>query len=190
LATGAVVAGVALLGRWAVRLLLAPAYYGAHRALPWLALGWALYGLYLIFVVISGRIRRTRRNLPAALAGLAVNVLGLVALVPPLGISGAGIALVIAYTAMLLVIHALTRRLFPVDFEWGRLARVLGVLVGVAVAGELALPTHGALGFVLRALAWCAIWPLLRAVGFFRAAELRRFGSLALELVRPRRPTA
>ena len=45
LATGVVVVGVALLGRWLVRLLAAPQYYGAYRALPWLALGWTLYGL-------------------------------------------------------------------------------------------------------------------------------------------------
>jgi len=186
LATGVVVAGVALLGRWAVRLLL-HGDYGAHDALPWLALGWALYGLYLIFVVISGRVRATRRNLPAAFAGLAVNVVGLVVLVPPLGISGAGIALVLAYATMLATIHALTRRLFAVRFEWDRLARVLAVLVGVSVAGELLLPTSGAEGFLLRALAWCAIWPLLRAVGFFRAAELRRAATLAREIVRARR---
>jgi len=186
LATGVVVAGVALLGRWAVRLLLHSNDYAAHDALPWLALGWALYGLYLIFVVISGRVRRTRRNLPAALVGLAVNVVGLVVLVPVLGISGAGIALVIAYTAMLGVIHALTRRLFRISFEWGRLARVLAVLVGISVAGELALPTHGAAGFLERALAWCLIWPLLRAVGFFRGAELRRLGSIVLDALRAR----
>jgi O-antigen/teichoic acid export membrane protein len=189
LATGAVVAGVVLLGRWAVRLLLHNDY-GAHVALPWLALGWALYGLYLIFVVISGRVRRTRRNLPAALAGLAVNIVMLFALVPPLGIAGAGIALVLAYTAMLGVIHALTRPLFRVHFEWGRLARVLAVLVGVSLVGELALPTYGAAGFILRALCWCAIWPLLRAVGFFGAGELRRLVALALEILRGQRARA
>ena len=117
---------------------------------PWLALGWALYGLYLIFVVISGRARRTRRNLPAALVGLAVNIAGLFLLVPRLGISGAGIALVIAYAAMLPSSTALTRSVFSVGFEWGRLARLLIVLIGVSVAGELALPTSGAAGFLLR----------------------------------------
>ena len=71
LATGAVVCAVALLGRWLVRLLSAPAYFDAHRALPWLSLGWALYGLYLVFVAISGRARVTSRNLPAAAVGLA-----------------------------------------------------------------------------------------------------------------------
>ena len=187
LATGIVVSAVALLGRWAVRLLLYHDY-GAHAALPWLALGWALYGLYLIFVVISGRARQTRRNLPAALAGLAVNVAGLFVLVPPLGIAGAGIALVAAYAAMILVIYWLTRNVFSVGFEWGRLARVLAVLVGVSVLGEVVLPTHGVIGLVLRALAWCAILPLLRAVGFFKAAELVRIGVLARRIVGQRRP--
>jgi O-antigen/teichoic acid export membrane protein len=186
LATGLVVAGVALLGRWAVRLLLYHDY-GAHAALPWLALGWALYGLYLIFVVISGRARQTRRNLPAALAGLAVNVVALLLLVPPLGISGAGIALVVAYAAMILVIYRLTRSVFSVGFEWDRLGRLLAVLVGVSLAGELLLPTHGAAGFLLRALAWCTIFPLLRAVGFFRAAELVRIAAMAGQIIGQRR---
>ena len=192
LATGLVVAGVALLGRWAVRLLLHNDY-GAHDALPWLALGWALYGLYLIFVVISGRVRATRRNLPAAFVGLAVNIGCLFALVPPLGISGAGIALVIAYAAMLGAIHLLTRRLFAVPFEWSRLARVLAVLVGVSVAGELLLPTSGAAGFILRARS-----PGVRSgrccarVGFFRrrpsAPHAARLDVLRTRLARRRRP--
>jgi O-antigen/teichoic acid export membrane protein len=164
--------------------------FGAHLALPWLALGWALYGLYLIFVVIAGRARQTRRNLPAALIGLAVNVGGLLLLVPPLGIAGAGIALVIAYAAMILVIYRLTRNVFSVGFEWGRLGRVLAVLVGVSVAGELLLPTHGLAGFLLRGLAWCAILPLLRWVGFFRSSELARIGALAWRILGQRRPGA
>jgi O-antigen/teichoic acid export membrane protein len=186
LATGVVVAGVALLGRWGVRLLLHNDY-GAHDALPWLALGWSLYGLYLVFVVISGRAHATRRNLPAALVGLIVNVVSLFVLVPPLGISGAGIALVAAYSAMIVAIHLLTRRLFAVRFEWGRLARVLAVLVGVSLLGELLLPTSGAAGFLLRGLAWCLIWPLLRAVGFFSAGELRRVLATGVTVLRSRR---
>ncbi len=150
LATGVVVCGVALLGRWLVRLLAAPHFFGAHRALPWLALGWALYGLYLVFVVIAGRARVTSRNLPAAAAGLVVNVALLLALVPRgglgLGIAGAGIALCGAYVAMLLVIYALTRSLFRVGFEWGRLAKLVAILAGVAVSGELLLPASRARG--------------------------------------------
>jgi O-antigen/teichoic acid export membrane protein len=172
LATGTVVAGVALLGRWLVRLLAAPSFYGAHVALPWLALGWALYGLYLVFVVIAGRARMTVRTLPAAVLGLAVNVVGLVVLVPAWGIAGAGIALCLAYAAMIVAIYLLTRNVFSVGFEWGRLARLVLVLGGVAVAGELLLPTHGVAGFASRAAAVVALPGLLAATGFFRRAEV------------------
>jgi O-antigen/teichoic acid export membrane protein len=182
LATGAIVAAVALLGRWIVRLLAAPEYFGAHAALPWLALAWTLYGLYQVMIVITGRARATSRNLPAAAAGLLVNVGLLIALVPSgglgLGIAGAGIALCGAYVAMLIVMHLLTRRLFAVAFQWARLARLVAIFAGVAVSGELLLPTHGFDGIALRLL-WLALIPaLLLLSGFFGPGERARARAL------------
>jgi len=169
--TGLVVAGLTLLGRWVVRLLAAPAYFEAHEALPWVALGWAMYGLFLVLVTIGGRAGVTTRNFPAALAGVVVNVVVLVLLVEPLGIAGAGIALVAAYAVMLVVLHLLTRRLFSVPFEWGRLAHAILLLAGISVIGELLLPTAGVEGFVLRALALAAIPLALLATRFMRPQE-------------------
>jgi O-antigen/teichoic acid export membrane protein len=175
LATGAVVAAVALLGRWIVRLLAAPQYFGAHSALPWLALAWTLYGVYQVMIVITGRARVTSRNLPAAAAGLVVNVVLLLVLVPNgglgLGIAGAGIALCGAYVAMLIVMHLLTRKLFVVGFEWLRLAQLTAIFTAVAVSGELLLPTSGFAGIALRVL-WLALIPvLLLLTRFFRDDE-------------------
>ena len=175
LATGVVVCGVALLGRWMVRLLAAHQYFGAYRALTWLALGWALYGLFLVFVVIAGRARVTSRNFPAAAAGLAVNVTLLLALVPRsgagLGIEGAGLALCGAYAAMLAVMYLLTRSLFRVGFEWRRLAQLTLILGGVAASGEELLPSHGLVGLAAR-LAWLMLVPaLLVSTRFFMPHE-------------------
>jgi len=175
LATGVVVAGVALLGRWIVRLLAAPHYFGAHRALPWLALGWTLYGLYQVMIVITGRARVTARNLPAAAAGLAVNIVLLLVLVPHgglgLGIAGAGLALCGAYAMMLAVMYLLTRNLFDVPFQWRRLAQLSAIFAVVAVSGELLLPTSGFAGFALRLL-WLALIPvLLLLTRFFEPHE-------------------
>jgi O-antigen/teichoic acid export membrane protein len=185
LATGVVVAGVALLGRWLVRLLAAPEFFGAHTALPWLALGWTLYGLYQVMIVITGRARVTQRNVPAAAAGLAVNVILLVVLVPGaglgLGIAGAGIALCGAYVAMVAIMHMLTRGVFAVDFEWVRLARLTAVLSAVAVSGELLLPTSGFLGLALRAL-WLALIPVfLLLTHFFAPREREQARALVAE---------
>lgn len=169
--TGWAVAGLLLLGRWFTRLLAAPAFFDAHLALPWLALGWALYGLFVIFVVIAGRAEVTTRNFPAAAVGLAVNIALLVALTPPFGIAGAGLALAGAYVAMLTVMRLLTRRLFEIAFEWGRIAQLALVLGGLAGVGELLLPTDGALGFATRALLAVALPLALAATGFFRPEE-------------------
>jgi O-antigen/teichoic acid export membrane protein len=185
LATGVVVTAVALLGRWIVRLLAAPQYFGAHAALPWLALGWTLYGLYQVLVVITGRARVTTRNLPAAAAGLAVNIALLLLLVPAgglgLGIAGAGIALCGAYVAMLAVMHRLTRNLFEVGFEWGRLLHLLAILAGVAVSGELLLPTSGFAGLALR-IVWLALIPaLLLLTRFFHPHERAQAAAVAVD---------
>jgi O-antigen/teichoic acid export membrane protein len=189
LATGVVVAAVALLGRWIVRLLAAPQYFGAHAALPWLALAWTLYGLYLVMIVITGRARVTTRNLPAAGAGLLVNVVLLLLLVPRgglgLGIAGAGIALCGAYVAMLAVMHLLTRRLFEVGFQWRRLAQLAAILAGVAVSGELLLPTSGFAGLALRVL-WLALIPVLLLLTRFFGPDERAQASALLADARAR----
>jgi O-antigen/teichoic acid export membrane protein len=178
LITGLVVAGLALLGRWLVRLLAADAYFPAHEALPWVGLGWALYGLFLVFVTIAGRAKVTIRTLPAALAGLAVNVVVLVVLVGPLGIAGAGIALCASYLVMLVVVHLLTRGLFAVPFEWRRLALLVAVIGGIAVGGELLLPDSGVAGFAARATALAAIPVVLLALGFVTPEERARLRAL------------
>jgi O-antigen/teichoic acid export membrane protein len=136
-----------------------------------------------VFLVIAARAKVTTRNLPAALAGLLANIVLLVTLVPPLGIAGAGVALCGAYAVMLVVMHFLTRRAFTVAFEWRRLAQVAIVMGAVAVAGDLALPTHGAVGLLTRGAAFLAIPPMLYVTGFAHGAELGR-ARLALDRAR------
>jgi O-antigen/teichoic acid export membrane protein len=171
--TGLVVAGIALLGRWVVRIFAAPEFYPAHEALPWVALGWALYGLFLVLVAMAARAKVTVRNAPAALCGLAANVVLLVVLVPELGIAGAGLALVGAYAVMLVAMWVLTRKLFPVAFEWTRLGLVVVVFGALTAAGELLLPTDGIAGFVGRALVLAVLPFALVGARFFRPGELR-----------------
>jgi O-antigen/teichoic acid export membrane protein len=161
-----------------VRLLAAPSFFAAHEALPWVALGWALYGLFLVFVTIAGRAKVTTRTFPAAAGGLVVNVIGLVVLVGPLGIAGAGIALCAAYLVMLVVVHLLTRRLFHVPFEWLRLGKLVGIIGGVSIAGELLLPTAGLAGFAARAAALAAIPVLIVFARVFSRSQLASFRAL------------
>ena len=167
------VAGFTLLGAWLVRLLTAPDFFAANGALPWLALGWALYGLYLVLVTIAGRAKVTVRTLPAAAAGLVVNVGLLIWLVPPLGVVGAAISLCVAYVAMLIVLFLLTRNVFTVPFEWSRLVPLVVVVSAFSVGGNQLLPSDGATGFVLRAALLLAIVPTIVALRVVTVREIK-----------------
>jgi O-antigen/teichoic acid export membrane protein len=166
-----VVTGMWLFSRWFVRALAAPEFFDSYEAVGLIATAVTLYALYMVLVVILGRTGRTEFNFPATLAALAANVVLNLILVPPLGIVGAGLALVASYLVVLALMYVFTQRLFPVPYQWGRLAWVVltsAVLVG---AGELLMPTSGFLGLLGRAVLFAAYPLVLFASGFFTPGE-------------------
>jgi O-antigen/teichoic acid export membrane protein len=183
-----VVTGMWLFARWIVRALAAPEFFSSYEAVGLIATAVTLYALYMVLVVILGRTGRTEFNFPATLAALAANVALNLILVPSLGIVGAGLALVASYLVVLALMYVFTQRLFPVPYQWGRLARVVltsAVLVG---AGELLMPPSGFAGLLGRAALFAAYPLALFASGFFTPGErvwiarLRRPGELVAEL--------
>lgn len=183
-----VVTGIWLLSRWLLRALAAPEFFDAYEAVGLIAAAVTLYALYMVMVVILGRTGRTEFNFPAAIAGLIANVALNLALVPPLGIVGAGLALVGSYLVVVVLMYAFTQRLFPVPYQWGRLLRV--VLASAALIGlaELLVPTSGFAGFLLRCALLAAYPAALFLSGFFTPEErgwlarLRHPGAIAAEL--------
>ena len=133
---------------------------------------------------------KTTRNFPAAAAGLTVNV-ALLLLARARGRrqpghrgSGPRAVRRLRGDAHLLM-HLLTRSLFHVAFDWPRLALLVAIFAGVAVSGELLLPTSGLGGLVLRTCGWR--WPrpvgphaLLHRPGAARRVGSRAFGAFPL----------
>jgi O-antigen/teichoic acid export membrane protein len=177
------VAGMWLFSRWIVRALAAPKFFDSFEVIGLISVAVTLYALYLVLVVILGRTGRTEFNLPAAVGALVVNVVLNLVLVPPLGIVGAGLALVVSYLVVLVLMYGFTQRLFPVPYEWGRLLRVVLAVTALVGVAELLVPTHGAAGLLVRALLFAAYPLALFTTGFFSEAE-RRW------LARLRRPGA
>ena len=179
------VVGLWLLAQYLLRFFAAPEFFDAYEVVGLIAAAVTLYALYMVMVVVLGRTGRTEFNLPAALGALVSNVVLNLLLVPPLGIVGAGLALVGSYLVVVALMYWFTERLFPVPYEWGRLARVLFAAAALIAFGELALPAAGFAGFLGR-LALGLLFPVaLFATGFFNAEErgwlarLRHPGELA-----------
>ncbi|HZJ28465.1 MAG TPA: lipopolysaccharide biosynthesis protein [Solirubrobacterales bacterium] len=166
-----VVVAIWLLARWVVRALAAPEYFAAYEAIGLISAGVTLYALYMVLLVILGRTGRTEFNFPATLAATVVNLALNLLLVPSMGMVGAGLALVISYVVVLVLMYVFTQRLFPVPYEWGRLARVVIIAALVIGVGDLVAPTEGVAGLAARLLFCCAYPALLLASGFFTPAE-------------------
>jgi O-antigen/teichoic acid export membrane protein len=166
-----VVCGMWLFSRWIVQALAAPRFFDSYEAIGLVSTGVALYALYMVLLVILGRTGRTELNFPATAAALVVNIGLNLALVPSLGIVGAGIALVGSYLVVVALMYGFTQRLFPVPYEWLRLARVVLAAAALVLFAELLLPTEGAAGLAPRVVLWAAYPLLLLASGFFTAEE-------------------
>jgi O-antigen/teichoic acid export membrane protein len=187
-----VVTGMWLFSRWIVRALAAPEFFDSYEAVGLITTAVTLYAVYMVLVVILGRTGRTEFNLPATLAALAANVALNLILVPPLGIVGAGLALVVSYVVVLALMYVFTQRLFPVPYQWGRLARVVLTSAALVGLGELLMPTAGAAGLLGRIVLFAAYPLVLFASGFFTPGErlwlarLRRPGELIASFQRLR----
>ena len=166
-----VVAALWLFSPWIVRLLAAPRFFESYQAVGLVSLGMMLFALYLVLVVVLGRTGRTEFSFPATLAGTAANVALNLLLIPRFGIVGAGVALVCSYSVTLIIMFAVTQRLFPVPYEWLRLLQVAVVAGGAVTLGVILTPVEGVGAFLVR-LGLLAAYPLVLVVtGFLHDHE-------------------
>jgi O-antigen/teichoic acid export membrane protein len=158
-----------VLAPWLVRLLTTEEFYEADRVVAPLAFAAVAFGAYIVVVIGIGRARRTRSNWvitgAAALLSVGVNL----ALIPEFGMMGAAVAGICAYGTLFLGMAWKAQRVFPVPYQWRRVATALGTAVGLTVVGRaLDVPLGGAIALV-------AVYPLvLLPLGFYLPEELRR----------------
>lgn len=158
---------------WIVRVFAAPDYQEAADVVGPVSAGAALYALYMVLLVVLGRTGRTEYNLPATGAGLVVNVVLNILLLPVMGIIGAGVSLIASYLVVVALMYLFTQRLFPVPYEWLRLARVLLVATGLIAVGEVLVPDEGIAWLAVQLLLVGSLPLLLLVTGFFTAEERR-----------------
>ena len=166
-----VVTTIWLTAPWIVRIIAAPEFFDAQEAVGPVAAGTALYALYMVLLVVLGRTGRTEFNFPATLAGVGANIGLNLILVPSMGILGAGVSLVISYAVVLVLMYAFTQRLFPVPYEWLRLAKVIGSAALMITIGVLFVPDDGIAALALRLLLIAAVPLAMVATRFFSRAE-------------------
>jgi O-antigen/teichoic acid export membrane protein len=163
-----------LLGPWIVRLLASkPEFYPASRVVSPLSFGAAAYAAYVVVAIGVSRARYTRFNWVVTGAGALLNIGLNFALIPPYGMMGAAISTVAAYALMFVGMTLNAQRVYPVPYQWRRVATLVAAAVGLTVVGKLvpaSLPV---------AVALTVVYPLaLLPLGFYLRAELQPIRSL------------
>jgi O-antigen/teichoic acid export membrane protein len=168
LVTSWVAAALALVSPWLVEWMAAPAFARSADVVGPLAFSVVAYAGYVVVVIGVGRMRRTQFNWVVTGAAAAVNVALNLILIPPYGMMGAAVATIAAYVTMFLGMTWWAQRIFPVPYQWRRVATAVAVAVALAVAGKL---LDGGLAV---ALLLSLAYPLaLLPVGFYLPAERR-----------------
>lgn len=160
----------------AVLVLLSPEWIEAARVIPFIAVGLACQGVYLLTSIGLNLMNRTAYYPVTTFAALAVGLGSGVWLMPAYGLIGAAIAFMLSFVTQAAVAFALSRSVYPIEYEGHRLARLVVAGTIATLVGRWAIPDFPPLaGLVARGAAVVGTYALLLwATGFLRASE-RRF---------------
>jgi O-antigen/teichoic acid export membrane protein len=162
-----------LLAPWILRLITTRPFYPAEDVVAPLAFGVAAFGAYVVVQIGTGRARRTGSNWLVTGAAAVLNVGLNLALIPSYGRMGAAVATVSAYSLLFVGMAWRAQRVFPVPYQWRRVATLGAAAVGLTVLGKL-LDAPLAVALVL-----AAVYPLvLGLLGFYLPVERQRLRRL------------
>jgi O-antigen/teichoic acid export membrane protein len=171
----AVVLPLALAREWLIAVLAGEKWLGGADAMALLALGLAFYGAYYVVGVAVGRVKRTQLNWIVTGVAAVANVVLCLVLIPSHGATGAGAASAIAYFLMAVLMAVRGNQVFPVGYDWARLAALCALAAGLFALGDTAFAARGAEGVAGRLLVAALFVPLaLSADLAARRAGLRR----------------
>ncbi len=172
-----------------VRMLLPTPFHAAAIVIPWIAVAVVFQGIYLLTSIGLNIAKRTEfypvATGAAAVSSIALNLL----LVPRFGVTGAAVATACSYGALAALSAMFAHRVYPVGYQWARMARLAGA--GLAAYGitVIAVPQDWPepVALVARAGMAAAVYAgLLAATGFLTASERRRMRAIWLAALRAR----
>ena len=166
--------GLSLCAPWIVHLLARkPGFWPAATAVPALAYANVFFAGFTVVTIATGRARRTQFNWIAGAAAALLNFSLNLWLIPAYGMLGAAYATLAGTVLLMLVRTWNAQRLYPVNYQWRRVAIILlasGALTGVGEAFRHSL---------VLAFALTAAYPLLLLpLGFYLPAERKRLRRL------------
>jgi len=100
-------------------------YWSGLQIIPVVLASYVFYGVYINLTVGCDLTGRTHYYAWTTVIAAAVNIGLCFLLIPSLGMMGAAWATLAAYMLLAGLLYAFTRKLYPVSYQWGRMALIL-----------------------------------------------------------------
>jgi len=148
------------------KTLMGKEYWGGVFIIPLILLSYLFYGIYVNLTV--GIYIEKKSQLMFIFTGLAAltNIGFNLYLIPTMGMIGAALATLIAYLVMMLSIFIANQKIYPVPYEYTRLAMILSYVIISLVIYYFFAPV-----WYIRLVLIMAIPILVFGVGFFKQEE-------------------
>lgn len=173
---------ISLLAQEIVTLMVHPNFYEAHRVVPWIAGAFLAQSLNYAGNVGINLQRKVKYRPAILLTTAALNLALNFLLIPTYGMIGAAIATFSSYAFQSLFRVLVSHWLYPVPYEYARLARLAVIIASLYSAGvwiawnSIWTAFAGKVGLVL-------LFPICLYVSrFFENGELRHLKELAIRL--------
>jgi O-antigen/teichoic acid export membrane protein len=157
--------------------LLAPRFDDAYKVVGPLMLGAIGYGIVSLLTTGFAIARKTGRQALLTLAAAALNIGLNFALIPPLGILGAGLATALGYGLLAVTYYVVSQRAYQTPYEPRKIVTTLALASVLGVFGVIPLGPE-AVAVIVKVLALTAFLVGLWLTGTMTRAEfseLRRF---------------
>jgi len=122
--------------------IIHPNYWGGLGIVPIVLGGYMFLGISNNMSAGIYIQKKTSYMPPIAFVGAFVNIAANVLLIPSMGMVGAAWATFLAYLAMACMMYIIVRRIYPVPYEFGRLAKIFGA-AAIAYIGGLLVQADG-----------------------------------------------
>lgn len=172
------------------RVVAGSTYADAGLLVPFIGLGFALYGIASI-VVVGVYLREKTFHVSVAMTlGALVKIVLSVLAIPKMGSMGVALSTAVAFGVVVLYLVLVLRRLFPLPYEFVRMLKTLAA-GAVSLVILLMIPLHGVGGIGAKAGCSLVFPALVWLFGFAEQDEKKKLKDTlgrALKRLRPHTP--
>ncbi|MBI3193727.1 MAG: polysaccharide biosynthesis C-terminal domain-containing protein [Ignavibacteriae bacterium] len=145
-------------------------YWSGLEIVPIVLLGYVFLGMATTMSAGIYIEKKTKYNPPITMTAAAVNIAANFFLIPIIGMAGAAWATLVAYLVMAVMTYFMSQRIYPIQYEWGRLGKIALVTTVIILAEAIILAPN--IEKLFKVLLIVVFFLLFGIIKFFEKGEM------------------